>query len=91
VLIRRNLEFITIRPAVAYPVEMVLHGLPLITGWARVEGNKHYPVDILFSSALGNFIGAFINDAFLGRHADNAGCQVKIGRSASYISLYIKF
>ena len=33
--------------------------------WARVEGRKHYPSDILFGAALGHFVTAFIHDAFL--------------------------
>ncbi len=44
-------------------------GLVLITAgtaWARVEANKHYPADILAGMAIGHFISAFVNDAFLG-------------------------
>jgi len=33
--------------------------------WARVEGRKHYPSDVLFGAALGHFMTAFIHDAFL--------------------------
>ncbi len=33
--------------------------------WARVEGGVHYPSDVLFGAALGNFFGLFIYDAFL--------------------------
>ncbi|MHC4475975.1 MAG: phosphatase PAP2 family protein [Planctomycetota bacterium] len=33
--------------------------------WARVEGRKHYPSDVLAGAALGNFLTAFIHDAFL--------------------------
>ena len=40
--------------------------LPYATGWARIEAAKHYPSDILIGTALGNFFGAFINDAFIG-------------------------
>ncbi len=35
-------------------------------GWARVEGEKHFPSDVLASAALGYFLNAFIHDAFLG-------------------------
>lgn len=34
-------------------------------GWARVEGQKHYPSDVLAGAALGHFLTAFIHDAFL--------------------------
>jgi membrane-associated phospholipid phosphatase len=43
-----------------------LYILPYATGWARIEGGHHYPSDVLIGVALGNFFGAFINDAFLG-------------------------
>lgn len=36
------------------------------TGWARVEGGKHYPSDVLAGYALGNFMGRFFSAAFLG-------------------------
>jgi hypothetical protein len=34
-------------------------------GWARVEGGKHYPSDVLVGAALGYFLTAFIHDAFM--------------------------
>lgn len=36
-----------------------------LTGWARVEGQRHYPSDVLAGYALGSFLGAFFNDAFI--------------------------
>jgi membrane-associated phospholipid phosphatase len=36
------------------------------TAWARVEANRHYPADILAGMAIGHFLSAFVNDAFLG-------------------------
>jgi hypothetical protein len=36
------------------------------TAWARVEAKRHYPADILAGMAIGHFISAFVNDAFLG-------------------------
>lgn len=35
------------------------------TSWARVEGGVHYPSDVLFGAALGNFVATFVHDAFL--------------------------
>lgn len=34
--------------------------------WARVEANVHFPSDVLVGAALGHFMAAFINDAFIG-------------------------
>jgi membrane-associated phospholipid phosphatase len=36
-----------------------------LTGWARVEAERHYPSDVLSGFALGHFIGSFINGAFI--------------------------
>jgi len=43
-----------------------LIGLTIGTAWARVEAKQHFPSDVLFGAALGNFFGAFMNEAFLG-------------------------
>jgi hypothetical protein len=41
------------------------------TAWARVEGGVHYPSDVLFGAALGNFFAIFIYDGFV-RNRDDA-------------------
>lgn len=33
--------------------------------WARVEGRRHFPSDVLAGAALGHFLAAFIHDAFM--------------------------
>ncbi|MDX1387596.1 MAG: phosphatase PAP2 family protein [Acidobacteriota bacterium] len=40
------------------------------TAWARVEGDKHYPSDVMFSAALGNFVARFVHEAFLPEDSD---------------------
>ncbi len=40
-------------------------------GWARVEGGKHYPSDVLVGAALGHFLTAFIHDAFMNLPKDS--------------------
>jgi hypothetical protein len=47
-------------------------GIAVGTGWARVEANKHNPSDVLVGYALGHFLSAFINDAFLGLDHEKA-------------------
>jgi membrane-associated phospholipid phosphatase len=39
--------------------------------WARVEGEKHYPTDVLVGAALGNFLTRFVHDAFLNLEPDD--------------------
>jgi len=43
-----------------------LAAMTLGTAWARIEAGYHYPSDTLVGMALGNFLAAFFNDAFLG-------------------------
>lgn len=35
------------------------------TAWSRVEGNRHYPSDVLIGACLGNMVTIFIHDAFM--------------------------
>jgi len=62
----RNVENMAVPEEVVIASRIFL--VTLITGvsWARVEAGSHYPSDVLAGVAMGHFIGAFINDAFLG-------------------------
>lgn len=46
------------------------------TGWARVEANKHYPSDVLFGAALGNFIASFFSHLLI--NGDNEQMAISI-------------
>jgi membrane-associated phospholipid phosphatase len=72
-LASRNLQAIDMPKRVRRSLDVGLYALTIGTSWARIEAGWHYPSDTLFSMALGNFIGAFVNDAFMGvRTADLA-------------------
>lgn len=71
ILSSRNIEYLSLNPYLEGSLKIALNTLTLATGWARIEGNKHYPTDIFAGAALGNFVGSFINDAFLGRYSNN--------------------
>jgi len=43
--------------------------------WARVEGGRHYPSDVLAGAALGRFLGNFASSLFLG-YGDGSRLQV---------------
>ena len=47
-------------------------GLATGVAWARIEGEKHYPSDVLAGAALGNVLTAFVHDFFFGLPEDNA-------------------
>lgn len=42
------------------------------TSWARVEAGMHYPSDVLAGAALGHFIAAVVNDAFVNERQSHA-------------------
>lgn len=57
--------------------------------WARVEGQQHYPSDVLVGAALGHFLTAFIHDAFMNLpedgNVDFAVFPVKGGAGAELV------
>jgi hypothetical protein len=65
-LANRNLNYIELADESRLPLQV--GNLLLATGcaWARVEGGKHYPSDVLAGAALGYFFSALIHDAFMG-------------------------
>ena len=59
------------------------------TAWARVEGERHYPSDVLAGMAIGHFFGAFITDAFLGLdYEDGAGATVEASRDGFKLTIF---
>jgi membrane-associated phospholipid phosphatase len=69
-LANRNLNAIPLPPRVRVPLQVGNILLATSVAWARVEGGKHYPSDVLAGAALGYFLSAFIHDAFLGLPED---------------------
>lgn len=62
----RNLQSIDVSPAMRTTLEIGAGAMTAGTAWARVEAGRHYPSDVLVGIALGNFMGAFFTEAFLG-------------------------
>jgi hypothetical protein len=62
----RNLQSIDVSPAVRTTLDIGAGAITAGTAWARVEAGEHYPSDVLIGVALGNFMGAFFTEAFLG-------------------------
>ncbi len=65
-LSRRNMQWVTVSGGTRGVIDAGLTALTLGTGWARVEAGFHYPSDVLVGMAMGDFNGAFFNDAFMG-------------------------
>jgi membrane-associated phospholipid phosphatase len=60
--------------------------------WARVEGGKHFPSDVLAGAALGYFLSAFIHDAFLGLpETDTFRLVVFPARNGAHVEVSFSF
>jgi hypothetical protein len=64
-LAARNIDYFEISKPAKVAWQVSSYTVAGVTGWMRVEGNRHYPSDVLFGYALGHFLGAFLNDAFI--------------------------
>jgi hypothetical protein len=64
-LASRNIEYMNLTPNQKKFWRISSHTVAGFTGWARIEGGRHYPSDVLAGYALGNFLGRFLNDAFI--------------------------
>jgi membrane-associated phospholipid phosphatase len=65
-LTARNLDSIDLPYAERLSLSASSYVLAGAVAWARVEGQRHYPSDVLAGAAIGHFFGVFIHDAFLG-------------------------
>jgi hypothetical protein len=63
---RRNVASLPIDHGYRIAIDSGFGALTLISSWSRVENGKHYPSDCLAGISLGNFLGLFIHDTFLG-------------------------
>jgi hypothetical protein len=70
-LASENLQSIDMSRGTHRIIDVGLAAMTIGTGWARIEAGWHFPSDALFSMALGNFLGSFITDAFLGLAESN--------------------
>jgi membrane-associated phospholipid phosphatase len=66
-----NLQSIEMGTGTRRALGIGFNALTIGTSWARVEAGVHFPADTLVGMALGNFIGSFVNDAFLGLDQSN--------------------
>ncbi len=64
-LANRNIDSIDMPQALKPPLKIGNYLLASGVAWARVEGRRHYPSDVLAGAALGHFLSVFIHDAFM--------------------------
>jgi membrane-associated phospholipid phosphatase len=62
----RDLQSIDVSSAIRTTLEIGAGAMTAGTAWARVEAARHYASDVRVGIALGNLMGAFFTEAFLG-------------------------
>ncbi|MCI0650254.1 MAG: phosphatase PAP2 family protein [Planctomycetes bacterium] len=91
-LLSRNLDSISLSHSSREALRAGGFALAGLTAWARVEGEHHFPSDVLAGAALGNFLAAFVHDAFLGLPEPGAPTlQVTAGDGSFMIGINVPF
>jgi hypothetical protein len=83
-LTSKNLDSLTLSPALTTGIRAGLYTLASGTALARVEAEVHYATDVLVGAALGNFIARVVHDAFLGLPEDR---QIQLNISPELVSM----
>ena len=86
----RNLDFMDLGDGARRGLRIGFYTLAAGTAWARVEGEKHYPSDVLAGAALGHFMGLFLHDAFLGGHTGTT-LDVQMRRDGASLAVRLEF
>lgn len=64
-LISKNLDTMDMNPYLRTGIKVVNTGMASGTLWARLEGERHYPSDILAGYAVGSFVAGFVFDSLM--------------------------
>jgi len=86
----RNLDTMDLGDAARRGFRIGFFTLAAGTAWARVEGEKHYPSDVLAGAALGHFMGLLLHDAFLGRN-EGAAVDVQLRRDGASLAVRLEY
>jgi membrane-associated phospholipid phosphatase len=84
----RNLDAMEMPDGARMPLKGLFTTLAAGTAWARVEGERHYPSDVLAGAAVGNFMALFVHDAFLGKD-EGASLGVQLDPQSREVQLRI--
>jgi len=88
----RNLENSNFCVCAKNGLHIGISSLTFATAWSRIEANRHYPTDVLIGAAIGNFLGSFIHDAFIGiEHSHNIDFSLSTIENNLTMNLMIKF
>ena len=85
-LARTNIRYMNVSASTKQALNTTVTSFAMLAGYARVEGGRHYPSDVLVGYALGNFFGVYADDFVTSRFItvlpavskDSAGVMVSI-------------
>jgi membrane-associated phospholipid phosphatase len=84
----RNLDAMEMSDPATITLKALFDTLAAGTAWARVEGERHYPTDVLVGASVGNFMALFIHDAFLGKEEKvSMGIQIDQGERSIQVRI----
>ncbi len=69
-LSEKNLDYVDMDSRLRSAMSVVNTSMAIGTGWERVEGNSHYPTDVLIGYSFGYFMSAFIYEALMNLDSD---------------------
>jgi len=90
-LSNRNLKYIEMNDTLRTGLQITNTVMASGVAWARVEGERHYPSDVLFGAALGNFLTNFILDGFMNLPEDEVELGVYPSREGVVTAVSFRF
>lgn len=90
-LISQNLDHYDFDDTVNFWLKTGVFTLASATGWARVEAQKHYPSDVLFGGALGNYLAAFVNHLLMDDDQENFSIRINTVNEELAINYSFRF
>jgi hypothetical protein len=79
VLISKNIDSIDMPKDLRFGIKAVNTTISIGTLWARLEGNRHYPSDVLVGYAMGTFLSGFIFDSLMNLEPSDTFVIVPMG------------
>lgn len=90
-LATKNLEYTPLDEKQREIVTIGLHTVTAATAWARVEGEKHYPSDVLAAIGIANFITSFMHNTFLQPQGYNATISTQWQQTGYVLNFTYRF
>jgi membrane-associated phospholipid phosphatase len=91
-LARRNLDYVQLSRKKKALLKAVFTGIAALTGWARVEAEKHFFSDVLVGYAAGYLISATINDAFLSdKYKKRTHFRIEPSREGVFVGISLTY